>query len=117
MVVVSGAPLCSRSSSRCGCRPLKVFDTKLPSAPLGAERHTDASFVCLGNAAFAAIFSDSIDHSFMERCPSSRIATCMVELDAVYRGLGACGSVLIADSRKPLALAMSRLVALVDVRR
>ncbi len=88
MVVVSGASLCSRSSPRCGCRPLKVFDTKLPSAPLGAERHTDASFVCLGNAAFAVIFSDFIDHSVMERCPSSRLATWMDALDAVDSGLG-----------------------------
>ena len=98
-----------------------------------AQGSSDAAFVRLGKAEFAAIPSDSIDYAVMERCPGSEFPIRMVALDAGWSDLGAwdavwsvlpkddegnahIGDVLNTESRNTLVHATNRLVALVGVQ-
>lgn len=98
-----------------------------------AQRSSDAAFVRPGKAEFAAIPSESIDYSVMERCPGSQFPIRMAPLDAGWSDLGAwdavwsvlpkddegnahVGDVLMTDSCNTLVHANSRLVALVGVQ-
>jgi len=92
----------------------------------------DALFIRPGKEAFNATPSESIDYAVIEKCPNSKFAIKMVELDAGWNDLGAwdavwqvgtqdqngnvtSGDILLANSRNSLVHASSRLVSAVGV--
>jgi mannose-1-phosphate guanylyltransferase/mannose-6-phosphate isomerase len=96
------------------------------------KRSIDQKFVRPGKSEFVTIPAESVDYAVMEHCPASEFPIRMVPLDAGWNDLGAwdavweflphddlgnvhLGNVLTSDSRNTLALANSRLVALIGV--
>ena len=97
-----------------------------------AARSTDAKFVRPGKAEFAAVPSESVDYSVMEKCPGSAFDIRMVALDAGWNDLGAweavwqvapkdaqgnahVGDAIVKDSANTLVHATSRLVSVVGL--
>ena len=85
-----------------------------------------------GKDEFAGIPSGSIDYAIIEKCPSSRFAVKVVELNAGWNDLGAweavwqagnkdsdknfvAGDVMLSDSKKCLVYSSSRLVTTVGL--
>jgi len=116
-------------------KALSLFRGDIASAVDSAwsERSVDGKFIRPDAAAFEAVPSESIDYAVMERCPGSKIALRMVELDAGWNDLGAWdavwqtaekdadGNVLVGDAiandcRNTLAYATSRLVSVVGMK-
>jgi len=92
----------------------------------------DATFVRPDKALFTTIPSDSIDYAVIEKCPSSKYAIKMVELNAGWNDLGAwdavwqvgkqdqegnvtSGDTLLTNTKNSLIHASSRLVSAVGV--
>lgn len=97
------------------------------------KRSADAQFVRPGEAEFAAIPSESIDYAAMERCPGSKFAIKMVQLNAGWSDLGTwdavwsilakdpqgnshTGDVIATDCSNTLVHATSRLVSLIGTK-
>ena len=93
----------------------------------------DALFVRPGKEAFNAIPSESIDYAVIEKCPASKFAIKMVELNAGWNDLGAwdavwqvgkqdhngnvtSGDTLLTSTNNSLVHASSRLVSAVGVQ-
>jgi len=89
-------------------------------------------FVRTNKASFSGIPSESIDYAVIEKCPGSQYQVKMVELDAGWNDLGAwdavwqvgkkdkegnvtSGDVLLANTKKSLVHASSRLVSTVGL--
>lgn len=97
------------------------------------EDHSgDATFVRPDKSIFTSIPSESIDYAVIEKCPGSKYAIKMVELDAGWNDLGAwdavwqvgnqdqegnvtSGDTLLTNSKNSLVHASSRLVSAVGV--